>query len=243
MYDKNDNDNKIKNKARVLIISADERVSAAVEDGGFAAALCRSAGEAHGAGADILLADDECIGAEDAARLGERLRVPVIPIVAADNIGEWETAADDFIIKPLNAAELAVRISALLRRYRRDREEFQLRESGSDSSEKNNAEFPETITIGGLSLDSAAHRCTVNGKDVRLTPLEFKILWYLCERRGRVVTSKELFENVWGEEYLDSSGTVMPHIARIRSKLREPSRSPRYLKTVWGVGYKIEEAQ
>lgn len=239
MNDKNDKNDKINKKARVLIISADERISAAVEGGGFAAVLCRSAEEAQGAGgADILLADDEYIGADDAARLGERLGVPVIPIASANNIRDAKTAADDFVIKPLNSAELPVRIAALLRRNRDNRS----RESDADSPKKTLAEFPETITIGELSLDSAAHRCTVNGRDVRLTPLEFKILWYLCERRGRVVTSKELFENVWGEEYLDSSGTVMPHIARIRSKLREPSRSPRYLKTVWGVGYKIEDA-
>ncbi len=73
-----------------------------------------------------------------------------------------------------------------------------------------------------------------------LTPLEFSILWHLCARQGRVVPSEELFEAAWGERYMDSNNTVMSHIARLREKLREPSRKPKFIKTVWGVGYTIE---
>ena len=78
------------------------------------------------------------------------------------------------------------------------------------------------------------------GEELSLTPLEFSILWYLCRRRGRVVSSEELFEAVWSEKYLDSNNTVMSHIARLREKMHEPSRRPRFIKTVWGVGYTIE---
>ena len=81
----------------------------------------------------------------------------------------------------------------------------------------------------------------LDGKELSLTPFEFSILWYLCKRRGQVVSSEELFEAVWGEKYLESSNnTVMAHIARLREKMHEPPRKPKYIKTVWGVGYKIE---
>ena len=80
----------------------------------------------------------------------------------------------------------------------------------------------------------------MNGELLNLTPMEFDILWYLCERRGNVVSSEELFEQVWGEKFLDQNNTVMAHIARLREKMKEPARKPRYVKTVWGVGYTIE---
>ena len=75
---------------------------------------------------------------------------------------------------------------------------------------------------------------------MQLTPIEFSILWHLCERQGMVVPSEELFEAVWGEKYLDNNNTVMSHIARLREKLHEPRRNPKFIKTVWGVGYTIE---
>lgn len=74
-----------------------------------------------------------------------------------------------------------------------------------------------------------------------LTPIEFKILWLLCENRGQVVSSEQIFEQVWQEKYLDCNNTVMVHIRRLREKLGEPARKPRWIKTVWGVGYKIEK--
>ena len=92
----------------------------------------------------------------------------------------------------------------------------------------------------GLQISKATHKCFLYGEELALTPLEFSILWYLCERRGQVVSSEELFEAVWGAKYLDGSNTVMSHIARLREKLHEPSRRPKFIKTVWGVGYTIE---
>ena len=74
-----------------------------------------------------------------------------------------------------------------------------------------------------------------------LTPIEFKILWLLCENRGQVVSSEQIFEQVWQEKYLDCNNTVMVHIRRLREKLGEPARKPRWIKTVWGVGYKVEK--
>lgn len=94
---------------------------------------------------------------------------------------------------------------------------------------------------GGLHIDHESHTCTLYGKPLSLTPLEFEILWYLCSRKGHVVSSEELFEAVWGEKYLDSNNTVMAHIARLREKMGELPRKPKWIKTVWGVGYKIDE--
>ena len=94
--------------------------------------------------------------------------------------------------------------------------------------------------LRGLTIDRDTHKARLNGSELVLTPMEFSILRYLCEHRGKVVSSEELYEKVWGEEFLDCNNTVMAHIARLRSKMKEPARHPRYIKTVWGVGYTIE---
>ena len=99
---------------------------------------------------------------------------------------------------------------------------------------------PEEFEFRGLCITKSNHKCTLFGEELNLTPIEFSILWYLCERRGCVVSSEELFEAVWGEKFMDSNNTVMTHIARLREKMHEPSRRPKFVKTVWGVGYTIE---
>ena len=99
---------------------------------------------------------------------------------------------------------------------------------------------PLEIDIRGLQICKNKHKCTLNGVELNLTPIEFDILWYLCEHQGKVVSSEELFEAIWKEKYLDNNNTVMTHIARLREKMQEPARKPKYVKTVWGVGYTIE---
>ena len=95
--------------------------------------------------------------------------------------------------------------------------------------------------IRGLIINRESHKCALYGRELALTPIEFSILWYLCSRQGRVVPSEELFEAVWKEKYLqNSNNTVMAHIARLREKMNEPPRNPKFIKTVWGVGYEIE---
>ena len=101
--------------------------------------------------------------------------------------------------------------------------------------------YPDScIDIRGLSIDKDSHKCSLNGSPLSLTPIEFSILWYLCENKGRVVSSEELFEQVWGEKFLDNNNTVMAHIGRLREKMKDSGRKPKYIKTVWGVGYQIE---
>ncbi len=151
---------------------------------------------------------------------------PIIILSESDGITEFIPFADDFVIKPFDPSELAARVKARLRRS--------MRAAYPESPE------PSEIAIGGLYINNPAHKCRLDGNEIKLTPLEFDILWYLCVRRGRVVSGEELFEAVWGEKYLDSAGTVMPHIARLRGKLREPPRHPKYVKTIWGVGYTVD---
>lgn len=165
-------------------------------------------------------------------RLREKHHWPIIMLTAKtedmDKINGLTIGADDYITKPFNPLELVARVKAQLRRYRRYNEPQSEPEVPSD-----------TIDVNGLSICKSTHACTLNGKPVHLTPIEFNILWVLCERRGEVVSSEEIFQQVWGERYLDCNNTVMVHIRRLREKLHEPARNPKIIKTVWGVGYKV----
>lgn len=142
-----------------------------------------------------------------------------------DKISGLAFGADDYITKPFNPLEVVARVKAQLRRCRK---------YGAAPKEE------ERLDIGGLSICRQSHTCTLNGKPLCLTPTEFSILWILCQRRGSVVAAEELFQQVWGEKYLDGNNTVMVHIRRLREKMGEPRRRPKIIKTVWGVGYKID---
>lgn len=178
---------------------------------------------------DVMLPDMD--GFALCQQIREKHLFPIIMLTARvedmDKITGLTLGADDYITKPFNPLELTARVRTQLRRYTR----YNTAAPQQEQAEKD---------IRGLHMDKDAHHCSVNGQEVILTPLEFNILWYLCEHQGSVVSSEELFEAVWGEKYLDNNNTVMAHIARIREKLKEPARRPKYVKTVWGVGYTIE---
>ena len=153
---------------------------------------------------------------------------PVIYVTAKDKsediLDGFEAHADDYITKPFNPLELIARVKSAYRRYTKYNEK----------SEEN------IIYINGLEIDQDKHICRLYETQIELTPMEFDILLYLAQKRGNVVSSEELFEKVWKEKYLDNNNTVMVHIRRIREKLKEDTKNPKYIKTVWGVGYKIE---
>lgn len=156
------------------------------------------------------------------------LTFPIIMLTAKienqDKINGLALGADDYITKPFNPLELLARIKSALRRY----------------TMYNKKEDESVIYIDGLEIYKEQHKCLLLGNLIELTPLEFDILLYLASKRGSVVSSEELFERVWKEKYLDNNNTVMVHIRRIREKLHENTKNPKYIKTVWGVGYKIE---
>ncbi len=157
------------------------------------------------------------------------LKFPIIMLTAKiednDKIKGLTLGADDYITKPFNPLELVARVKSALRRYT----------LYNGENKKNNI-----IEIKGLVIDKEEHKCLLYEKEVDLTPIEFEILLYLAENRGKVISSEKLFEKVWKEKYLDSNNTVMVHIRRIREKLNEDTKHPKFIKTVWGVGYKIE---
>ena len=178
---------------------------------------------------DVMMPDID--GFEVCRAIREEYNFPIIMLTAKvedmDKITGLTIGADDYITKPFNPLELIARVKAQLRRYQRY----------NDATSK-----PADIyDCGGLFINKGTHECSLYGKVVSLTPIEFNILWLLCENNGKVVSSEEIFEKVWGEKYLDSNNTVMVHIRRIREKLGEPPRNPKFIKTVWGVGYKVEK--
>lgn len=182
---------------------------------------------------DVMLPDID--GFSICQKIREKYFFPIIMLTAKiedmDKIMGLTLGADDYITKPFNPLELTARVKTQLRRYRKYNHE----EGPGDVLDINNE-----IESAGLVINKDTHKCTLYGTQLQLTPIEFSILWYLCEHKGKVISSEELFEAVWGEDYLDNNNTVMAHVARIREKMNEPSRKPKFIKTVWGVGYTIE---
>ena len=155
-----------------------------------------------------------------------------------DKIMGLTLGADDYITKPFNPLEVVARVKTQLRRYMRYNQVGRKLDN-SDGSKEYKEDINE-YDINGLIINKDNHKCTMYGEEIMLTPIEFSVLWYLCEHRGKVIPSEELFENVWGEKFIDNNNTVMAHIGRLREKLKEPAKKPKFIKTVWGVGYTIE---
>lgn len=180
---------------------------------------------------DVMLPDMD--GFRLLTHIRESFLFPIIMLTAKvedmDKITGLSLGADDYITKPFNPLEVIARVKTQLRRYTR----YNLSKP---------AEVVEwRYDVRGLVIEKDTHKCTLYKEAIELTPIEFEILWYLCSHQGKVVSSEELFEAVWQEKYYDNNNTVMAHIARLREKLHEPPRKPKFIKTVWGVGYQIEK--
>lgn len=158
--------------------------------------------------------------------------IPIIVLSAksedTDKILGLSIGADDYITKPYNPMELTARVKSSLRRY------MQLGDIGTINK-------TDEIKIGGLVMDKKAKSLTVDGADVRLTATEYKILELLMENAGRVFSAEEIYRRVWNEDAYAVENTVMVHIRHIREKIEIDPKEPRYLKVVWGIGYKVEK--
>lgn len=165
-------------------------------------------------------------GIETLIRIRKKHKMPVIFLTAKndeiDIVKGLTLGADDYIAKPFSSMELIVRVKAQLRRY----------------TVFNNLDN-KIINIGDLLLDIEKHIVTVKGKEVNLTPTEYKILELFCKNRNRVFSVEEIYENIWKNKYAVGDTSIMVHITKLRQKLEKDPKNPEFIKTVWGVGYKI----
>lgn len=166
-------------------------------------------------------------GIETIIEIRKKYKMPVIFLTAKsqeiDMINGLTLGADDYISKPFSSLELIARVKAQLRRYT-------ILNLNSDE---------KIIRVGDLVLNTEMHEVTVKGNEVRLTPTEYKILEVMCKNRNKVFTVEELYEFIWKEKYSVSDTSIMVHITKLRRKIEKDSKNPEYIKTVWGIGYKI----
>lgn len=165
-------------------------------------------------------------------KIREKHNIPIIILSAksedADKILGLNIGADDYIMKPFNPLELVARVKSHLRRY------MQL---GSTTIKESEAIY----TVGGLAINDDLKEVTVDGEQVKLTPIEYNILLLLVKHQGKVFSIDQIYENIWNENAVGVDNTVAVHIRHIREKIEINPKEPRYLKVVWGVGYKIEK--
>ncbi|MNI31806.1 Transcriptional regulatory protein WalR [compost metagenome] len=169
-------------------------------------------------------------GIQACLQIREQKNMPIIMLSAKsqdmDKIIGLSTGADDYMTKPFNPLELIARVKSQLRRYTRLNVPSRHKE--------------DEIEIDDLLISISTHEVKVDGRDVRLTPREFAILELLARNKGIVFSIEKIYEAVWKEAFFESDNTVMVHIRKIREKIEIQPRKPKYIKTVWGVGYKIE---
>jgi DNA-binding response OmpR family regulator len=173
-------------------------------------------------------------GLEMCKKIRETNNIPIIMLSAKstdlDKILGLGTGADDYVAKPFNPLELSARVKSQLRRY------TQLNPNSSVNDNVKNE-----ISIRGLTINKDNHKVTVFDEEVKLTPIEFDILYLLASNPGKVFSTDEIFERVWNEKVYEANNTVMVHIRRLRGKMKEDERQDKIITTVWGVGYKIEK--
>ena len=174
-------------------------------------------------------------GLEMCRKIRESSNIPVIMLSAKsedlDKIVGLTGGADDYVTKPFNPLEMTARVKSQLRRY------MQLNPRSGSAEEKKQNE----ISVRGLAINRDNHKVMIDGEEVKLTPIEFDILFLLASNPGKVFSTDEIFEKVWNEKVYEANNTVMVHIRRLRGKMKEDTRADKIITTVWGVGYKIEK--
>ena len=226
----------------ILICDDDKEIAAAIaiylENEGYATHIAHSGREAIAAleGREIrLIIMDVMMPELDGLRATMEIRkernIPIIMLSAksedTDKIMGLSVGADDYVTKPFNPLELIARVKSQLRRFT-VLGSLPERETG-------------VYTVGGLTIDDNRKTVTVDGDDVRLTPIEYKIALLLIRSPGRVFSIDDIYERFWGEDAFCADNTVAVHIRRIREKTEFDPKNPKYIKVVWGIGYKIEK--
>jgi len=226
----------------ILICDDDREIAAAIaiymQNEGYATIMAHDGRQAAAAAAQneihLIIMDvmmPEMDGIRATMEIRRERNIPIIMLSAksedTDKIIGLNSGADDYITKPFNPLELIARVRSQLRRY----------------TVLGSAAAPESEGVyksGGLILDDKRKTVTVDGEDVRLTPLEYKILFLLVRNPGRVFSIDEIYESVWGGDSVGGGSTVTVHIRRIREKIEINPGEPKYIKVVWGLGYKLE---
>jgi DNA-binding response OmpR family regulator len=185
---------------------------------------------------DLLIIDimmPKLDGLRATLKIREKFSIPIIILSAksedADKVLGLNIGADDYVTKPFSPLELTARVKSQLRRYTKLGGNSELSESD------------KVYEIGGLCVNDDTKEVIVDGDPVRLTPIEYNILLYLMQNAGRVFSTSQIYEHIWGEEMMGADNTVAVHIRHIREKIEINPKEPRYLKVVWGIGYKIEK--
>ena len=183
---------------------------------------------------DLLIIDvmmPKLDGIRATLKIREKNALPIIILSAksedADKILGLNVGADDYVTKPFNPLELVAWVKSQLRRYT---------QLGAMTEKKENI-----YETGGLMIDDDRKEVTVDGESVKLTPIEYRILLFLVQNQGRVFSINQIYENIWNEEAIAADNTVAVHIRHIREKIEINPKEPRYLKVVWGLGYKVEK--
>ena len=221
-----DDDTDIVNALKIYLTDPQYRLLAAYN--GLEALEMAEKEELHLVLMDIMMPQLDGISAM--VRLREKSNVPVILITAkgedSDKILGLNVGADDYITKPFNPAEVTARVRAAIRRYT---------QLGAGTAR------PKTLRVGGLEMDDEAKQVCSDGEEISLTPKEYEILKLLMASPGKVFSPRDIYKRVWEEDPLGADSTVAVHIRHLREKIEIDPAHPRYLKVVWGQGYKIEE--
>ena len=226
-----------------LLVAEDEKrlnkiICEALEDEGYSVDACFDGEQAleyaRAAEYDAMVMDimmPRLDGIRATLKIREESSIPIIILSAktedADKILGLNIGADDYVEKPFNPLELVARVKSQLRRY------TQLGNAAESSA--------SVYTVGGLSINDDLKEVTVDGEVVKLTPIEYNILLLLVKNQGKVFSINQIYESIWNEDAIGADNTVAVHIRHIREKIEINPKEPRYLKVVWGVGYKIDK--